>query len=202
MVKNPPANTWAIGEPGLIPGSGRCPRGWTWLLTPVFLPGKYHGQRSLMGYSPYDQRIGYDWTTERARTHTYFEQVSVPFLINLGQDSPLKHLQGPGFSVKNMTTEMGGRCSKPSTEFFYEIAYLRRDPSGGNHKWAALSFIFCSATLAQHNTAGIPALEKNLDTRKGNVQRCRHEISSRGGWARTNLQKPGGQAPSFKPPSG
>ena len=24
-----------------------------WLLTPVFLPGKFHGQRSLVGYSPW-----------------------------------------------------------------------------------------------------------------------------------------------------
>ena len=24
-----------------------------WLLTPVFLPGKSHGQRSLVGYSPW-----------------------------------------------------------------------------------------------------------------------------------------------------
>ena len=25
-----------------------------WLPTPVFLPGEFHGQRSLVGYSPWD----------------------------------------------------------------------------------------------------------------------------------------------------
>ena len=29
-----------------------------WQLTPVFLPGDSHGQRSLAGYSPWDRRVG------------------------------------------------------------------------------------------------------------------------------------------------
>ena len=33
-----------------------------WQLTPVFLPGEYHGQRSLVGYSPQDRRVGHDWS--------------------------------------------------------------------------------------------------------------------------------------------
>jgi len=28
--------------------------------TPVFLPGEFHGQRSLVGYSPWGCRVGYD----------------------------------------------------------------------------------------------------------------------------------------------
>ena len=39
------------GDPGLISGSGRSP-GREQLPTPVFLPGEFHGQRSLVGYSP------------------------------------------------------------------------------------------------------------------------------------------------------
>ena len=31
--------------------------------TPVFLPGKSHGQRSLAGYSPWGHRVGHDWAT-------------------------------------------------------------------------------------------------------------------------------------------
>ena len=38
------------GGPGLIPGSGKIPQRREWLLTPVFLPGESHGQRSLVGY--------------------------------------------------------------------------------------------------------------------------------------------------------
>jgi len=33
----------------LIPGSGRIPWRREWLLSPVFLPGDFHGQRRLVG---------------------------------------------------------------------------------------------------------------------------------------------------------
>ena len=41
--RHPPANA---GVSGRIPGSGRAPGGGH-----VFLPGKFHGQRNLVGYS-------------------------------------------------------------------------------------------------------------------------------------------------------
>ena len=47
MVKNLSANA---GDTGLIPGSGRYPGEGNGNLL-VFLPGKSHGQRSVMGYS-------------------------------------------------------------------------------------------------------------------------------------------------------
>jgi len=40
-----------VGDPGLIPGLGRTPgerNGY-----PLFLPGEFHEQRSLVGYSPW-----------------------------------------------------------------------------------------------------------------------------------------------------
>jgi len=42
-----------------------------WQPTPAFLPRKFHGQRSLTGYSPWDHRVGYDWVLTHAHTHTY-----------------------------------------------------------------------------------------------------------------------------------
>ena len=36
-----------------------------WEPTPVFLPGKSHGQRSLAGYSPWGHRVGHDYTHTR-----------------------------------------------------------------------------------------------------------------------------------------
>ena len=45
-----------VGDPGLIPGSGRSPgEGNSYPLhpTPVLLPGKSHGRRSLVGCSPW-----------------------------------------------------------------------------------------------------------------------------------------------------
>jgi len=36
-----------------------------WQSTPVFLPGKLHGQRNLVGYSPWShRRIGHNLVTE------------------------------------------------------------------------------------------------------------------------------------------
>ena len=40
------------GDPDSTPGSGSSPGRRKWLSTPVFLPGEFHGQRSLAGYSP------------------------------------------------------------------------------------------------------------------------------------------------------
>ena len=41
----------SAGDVGSIPGT-KIPWRRTWLPTPVFLPGKFHGQRSLTGNSP------------------------------------------------------------------------------------------------------------------------------------------------------
>ena len=48
MVKNPPASA---GDVGSIPGSKKIPWRRKWQPTPVFLPWKSHGQRSLVGHS-------------------------------------------------------------------------------------------------------------------------------------------------------
>ena len=51
MVKNPSTNA---GDMGLIPGLGRSPGEGSG--TPVFLPGKSHGQRNLVSYSPWGRK--------------------------------------------------------------------------------------------------------------------------------------------------
>ena len=53
MVK---ASACNAGDQGSIPGSGRFPWKRKWQLTPVFSPGKSHGQRSLIGYSPWGRK--------------------------------------------------------------------------------------------------------------------------------------------------
>ena len=45
-------------DAGSIPGSGRFPREGN---SPVFLPGKFHGQRSQVGYRPWGHRVSHDW---------------------------------------------------------------------------------------------------------------------------------------------
>ena len=48
MVKNLPANE---GDASLIPGSGNSLGGGNGNPTPLFLPGKSHGQKNLVGSS-------------------------------------------------------------------------------------------------------------------------------------------------------
>ena len=70
VVKNLPASVRDAGDTGLIPGSGRSPGGGTtsyWQPTPVLLPGKFYGQRSLADYSPWDHKESD--MTENAHTH-------------------------------------------------------------------------------------------------------------------------------------
>ena len=52
MAKNPPVNEEDTRDARLISGLGKSP-GRNWQPTPVFLPGEFHGQRSLVGYSPW-----------------------------------------------------------------------------------------------------------------------------------------------------
>ena len=56
VVKNPLANAGDLRDMGFIPSLERCPGGGKWQPTPIFLPGEFHGQRSLVGYSPWNCR--------------------------------------------------------------------------------------------------------------------------------------------------
>ena len=51
MVKNLTANAGGVRDTGSIPGSGRSPWRRAWQPNPVFLPGGFHGQRTLVSYS-------------------------------------------------------------------------------------------------------------------------------------------------------
>ena len=48
------------GDMSSIPGSGKIPWRRKWEPTPVFLPEKSHGQRSLAGHSPKCCRVGHN----------------------------------------------------------------------------------------------------------------------------------------------
>ena len=55
---------------GFDPWIGKIPWRRKWQPTPIFLPGKAYGQRSLAGYSPGGlQRVGHNWA--HTGTHTY-----------------------------------------------------------------------------------------------------------------------------------
>ena len=50
------ASAYDAGDPGSVPGSGKISWRRKWQPTPVFLPGKSHGWKSLVGYSPWDHK--------------------------------------------------------------------------------------------------------------------------------------------------
>ena len=67
VVKNLPATAGDVEEISSIPGLGS-----SWKIpwrrarqpTPIFLPGKPHGQRSLVGHSSWGHKNRHDWTTD------------------------------------------------------------------------------------------------------------------------------------------
>ena len=56
LEKNPPVSTGDSRDMGSIPELGRLPWRRSWQPTPVFLPGEFHGWRSLVGYSPWGRK--------------------------------------------------------------------------------------------------------------------------------------------------
>ena len=56
MVKN----LSVMRETRFDPWVGKIPWGKEWQLALVFLPGEFHGQRSLAGYSPWGHSIRHD----------------------------------------------------------------------------------------------------------------------------------------------
>ena len=68
MVRNLPANAGEARNIDLIPGSRRSP-GIGTSNPPVFLLGKFHGQRILVGYSPWGRKKSD--ATEHAHTYTH-----------------------------------------------------------------------------------------------------------------------------------
>ena len=69
VIKNLSANAGDMGDMGSIPGLGRSPGGEKWPPTSIFLPGKSHEQRSLVGYRPWGCKES--GMTEQLSTHTH-----------------------------------------------------------------------------------------------------------------------------------
>ena len=91
------------GDVGLIPGSGR----WKWQPMTVFLPGKSHGQRSLVGYSPWGHRVRHDLATEQ-------QQQFRCLMENCQASSPTRQGSTPGRvetgRTKSCSLDQTGYC--------------------------------------------------------------------------------------------
>ena len=73
LVKNLPANAGDARDSGLILELGRYPEIGNGKPIPVFLPGVFHGQRSLAEYSPWGRKesVMTEHACARAHTHTH-----------------------------------------------------------------------------------------------------------------------------------
>ena len=74
-------------RPGFNPWVRKIPWKRKWQPTPVFLPGKVHGQRSLVGYSPWGFKE-LD-TTEHTHTHTVIYNTNFSKLQPKGRFHPV-----------------------------------------------------------------------------------------------------------------
>ena len=96
MVKN----LLQCRRPQFDPWVGKIPWKRERLPTPVFLPGGFHGERSLVGYSPWGHKE-LDTTERLTHTHTYTHSVSKALSTN-GWSS-LWDTKSPGFWGSIMT---------------------------------------------------------------------------------------------------
>ena len=60
-------SAYDVGDPGSNPGLGKISWRRKWQPTPVFLPGKSHGRKSLIGYSSWGRKESD--TTEQLHFH-------------------------------------------------------------------------------------------------------------------------------------
>ena len=66
------ASVYDAGRPRFDPWVGKIPWRRKWQSTPALLPGKSHGQRSLVGYSPWGRKESD--TTERFQFSLVIEE--------------------------------------------------------------------------------------------------------------------------------
>ena len=68
------------GRPRFDPSLGKIPWRRRWQSTSVLLPGKSHGQRSLVGYSPWGCRVRHDWGTSLSLS--LFKHWMLPWILS------------------------------------------------------------------------------------------------------------------------
>ena len=95
-----------------FPGSGRSPWRGEWQPTPVFLPGEFHGQRSLADYSPWGCKES-DTTEQLIHRHTeqkpaqYRKAIILQLKTRKHQDSMAGLTQAGVHSLNHVYTPIG-----------------------------------------------------------------------------------------------
>ena len=86
--KNQPVNAGDTGEEGRWGSEWvrKIPWRRKWQPTPVFLPGKTHGEGSLVGYSPWgSERVGHDLVTKQKQQQQHQEGRKVWVFVSGGE---------------------------------------------------------------------------------------------------------------------
>ena len=73
--KEPTCQCWRRKRHRFDPWVGKIPCRRKWQLTPVALPGEFHGRRSLMGCGPWDRRAGHDGSNLERSTQPCYNSV-------------------------------------------------------------------------------------------------------------------------------
>ena len=93
-------------RPGFDPWVGKIPWRRKWLPTPAFLPGEFHGQRSLVGYSPWGHKEldMLEWLSTYAHTilitlFWYFFVFRHTRSLKAGSNPPILYSKGLHWNV-------------------------------------------------------------------------------------------------------
>ena len=93
----------SAGDTGSIPRSGGPLGGGNGNPTPVFLPGKFRGQRNLVGSSPWRCRVRHDWVAEHTCIRDINQDLSWIIIIGIILVLPFK-LQKPSEKIFSLFT--------------------------------------------------------------------------------------------------
>ena len=175
-VKNLPAmqetQVWAWGWEDPLE-MGMC------LPTPVLLPGEFHGQRSLVGYSPWGHKeVRQNWVTISLSLHFTFSSLSkrTGSRLFIGNDGMIKRLLSPGlchtYSKPQTTQNIQG--SKKVRE---SLLYTRKQDTC----WEARQSIEFSRGISPVCPAN-PEKEAQKPGSKGKEKRIGHSQDFLGGY--------------------
>ena len=138
VVKDPPASEEDARDASFNPWVRKIPSNRKWQPTPVFVPGKFHGQRSLAGWlqSMGAKRLGHDWAHTQEHTRVFLCKT---------MDSFFKWLELPpaSFLLHNGSTL---RCSSFKPSMWLLSLFVPWNLHGSYCKYLGFLY-FCRSSL-------------------------------------------------------
>ena len=113
---------------GFDPWVGKIPLPRKWQLSPVFLPGKFQGQRSLVGYSPWDHNESDTTKQLNTQTHTLRRHSNVA-MVKTSQQGFCQVWRGPPLSPTS---------SSPRISFLLQTQMLRIQTLEKEETWGGI----------------------------------------------------------------